>query len=224
MRVLKINSARAIWLFAVADMNPAGKAVDHDLLSWLNKTYQFQKAPSSAFDFDSETKTLTFSGGKFRCGTDENGKDRYIAVGLTIYKDGLVATTESSTADSERFLEETIDSVVKEFKLLHPGDVRKKIYYNEMDVRLDRPFSLINPKLAALAKRIPELRTEDPRTHFEFSGISFLPQPDVQATLSGFNLERKVNTDWAENRYFTRSPLQTDAHIKLLEEIEALLV
>jgi hypothetical protein len=204
-------------------MNPTGRAVDHDLLAWLTKTYQFQKTPASAFDFDSESKTLSFLGGKFKAGSDQSGNDRYVAVGVTVYKDGLVAMTESSTTDSELFLQTTIDAVVREFNLTSP-EVRKKLYYSEMDVLLDRSFYLVNPKIAALAKQISNLRPEDPKIQFEFSGISCLPQPDVQASLSAFNLERKVNTDWAENRYFTRAPLQTHAHIKLVEEIESLLI
>ena len=224
MRVLKIITARSIWLFPLTDLNPKGKAIDKELIEWLKKTYQFQKFPSSAFDYDNETKTLTFDGGKFKAGYEGGGKERYIGVGLIIYQDGLVANSASSTTDSDNFLSDALESATKELGLVAPERIRKKLYFSEIDIRLDRPISLLNPKLENLAHRISELRTEDPHIAFEFSGVSFLPQPQMQATISGFHLERKINTEWTENRYYTKAPLQTEAHLKLLEEFEVLLV
>ena len=182
----------------------------------------FRKYPSSAFDLDSETKALVFLGGKFKSRHEEDGKERYLAVALTVYNDGLVANTESSTSDTDEFLEGLIQSAVTEFGLVHPG-IRKKLYFSEMDVRLDRPIRLINPRLQQLASRISELRGDTNPIAFEFSGVTFLPEPTAQAAVSGFSLERKVNTDWSESRYYTRAPLQTDAHLKILEEFGALL-
>ncbi len=204
-------------------MNPQGKAIETELIDWLKKTYQFAKYPVSAFDLDPETKALAFTGGKFLAGR-ESGKERYIALGLALYKDGLVVNTESSTSDGEKFLAEVLDSVAKEFNLILPEKIQKKLYLNEMDVRLDRSISLLNPKLNSIAHRFSELRIEDPNTGFTFSGISFHVEPEKQAVLSPFLLERKLNTDWSENRYYTRAPLHTDAHIKILEEIESILI
>ena len=224
MRVLKITIARAIWLFPLTDINPKGKAIDTDLIEWLKKTYQFQKYPASAFDFDSENKTLTFAGGRFKSGYEKDGSELYIGVGLSIYTDGLVANTTSSTSDSERFLDEALNSAVKELGLSPPEKIRKKLFVSEMDVHLDKPLSLLNPKLENLARRISELRLEDPKVVFAFAGISFLAEPEAQSKLSPFHIERKINTDWSENRYYTRAPLQTEAHLKLLEELEATLL
>jgi hypothetical protein len=221
MHVLKVITARSVWLFPTVYMNPQGKAIEMDLIQWLKRTYQFQKYPSSAFDLDSATKSLSFSGGKFKCGYDENGKERYLAVGVSVYTDGLVVNTESSTTDGDKFLDETINSIIKEFGLIAPEQIRKA-YYNEMDVRLNEPISLLNPKLEQLASRMSELR-QGPPVAFKFSGVTFLPEPSAQATISGLSIERKVNTAWEENIYYTRAPLQTDAHLRILEEFEALL-
>ena len=223
MRVLKILIARSIWLFPISYMNPQGKAVDADVIALLKKTYQFQKYPSSQFDFDSGTKALTFSGGKFKAGYEANGKERYITVDLVIYKDGLVANTTSSTKDGDSFLAEGLRLVVNEFGLVPPDPTPQKIHLNEMDIQIDRSINVLNPKLAQLAGRIADLRTETPKIAFEFSGVSFLPQPDVQTRISGFHIERKINTDWSKNIYYTKAPLQTETHLKLLEEFEALL-
>ena len=222
MQVLKIITARSIWLFPISDLNPKGKAIGYDLIEWLKKTYQFQKYPSSEFDLDKNTNTLTFDGGKYKAGYKDNGKEQYLAIGVLIYTDGLVATTQSSTNDSDKFLEEVLHSAVKQFGLVHPGEINRRLYLSEMDVRLDRAINLLNPKLEILAKRISELK-HGKSVAYEFSGVSFLPEPSVQTTISGFTIERKANTEWSENRYFTKAPLQTDAHLKLLREFEGIL-
>jgi hypothetical protein len=221
MRVLKVIIARSIWLFPVAHMNPQGKAIDTDFIEWLKKTYHFQKYPSSAFDLDSETKSLAFLGGKFKSGYEKNGKERYVSLGLSIYPDGLVVNTESSTADGDKFLEEGLTSVVQELGLVSPTQIRKA-YLSEMDVQLTQPISFLNPKLEQLAGRIAELR-KGPPVAFKFSGVTFLAEPSAQQTTSGVLIERKVNTDWEENIYYTRAPLPTHAHLQLLEEFEAIL-
>ncbi len=222
MQVLKIITARSIWLFPISDLNPKGKAIGYNLIEWLKKTYQFQKYPSSEFDLDKNTNTLTFDGGKFKAGYKDNGKEQYLAIGVLIYTDGLVATTQSSTNDSDKFLEEVLRSAVKQFGLVHPGTISKRLYFSEMDVRLDRAINLLNPKLKTLANRISEQKYGQP-VAFEFSGLSFLPEPPAQATISAFSIERKVNTEWSENRYYTKAPLQTDVHLRVLREFEEIV-
>ena len=221
MRVLKVIIARSIWLFPAAHMNPEGKAIDIDLIEWLKKTYQFQKYPSSAYDLDSETKSLAFSGGKFKSGYEKNGKERYVSLSLSIYPDGLVVNTESSTLEGDKFLEEGLTSVAQEFGLVSPAQIRK-LYLSEMDVQLSQPISFLNPKLEHLASQIGELRKGSP-VAFAFSGVTFLAEPSAQPTTPGVLIERKINTDWKENIYYAKAPLPTHAHVQLLEEFEAIL-
>ena len=223
MQLLSVITARSIWLFPVIDLNPQGKAIESDLIEWLKTTYRFQKYPSSPLDFDAATKTLTFVGGKFKSGYEDNGKERYISVDLSIYTDGLVANTKSSTRDGDKFLDEAISSAVNELHLVSPKNIRRKLYYSEMDVRLDRPMSLLNPKLEKLAATISSLREDTNPITFEFSGVTFLPDLTAQASISSFGIERKINTPWSENRYYTRAPLQTDDHLRVLEEFEGIL-
>ena len=224
MELLNIITARSIWLFPVQDLNPQGRAVESDLIGWLKATYHFQKYPSSPLDFDPESKTLMFKGGKFKSGDDENNEERYITVDLAIYTDGLVANTRSSTENTDHFLDEAIRSAVKSLNLVYPEKIRKKLYYSEMDVRLDRPMHSLNPKLEKLADTISSSQGDANSTTFEFSGVSFLPDPKAHVAVSAFSIERKVNTEWSENRYYSKAPLQTNAHLKLLKEFEELLV
>ena len=225
MRLLNINIARSIWLFSVQDLNPQGSAIESDLIEWLAKTYHFKKYPSSALDFDAQTKTLSLKGGKFKSGLTDEGKERYVSVDLSIYTDGLVANTRSSTEDSDKFLEEAIHSAVNRFQLVFDHQlIRQKSYLSEMDVQLDRSISLLNPKLTELAATISSLQQDLNTITFEFSGVSFLPGPTAQTTVAAFSLERKINIPWSENRYFTKAPLHTHAHLQLLNDFESILI
>lgn len=221
MQVLKILNARSVWLFPISDINPRGKSIGTDLIEWLKNTYRFQKYPSSEFDFNTESRTLSFEGGKFKADHDEGGHDAYISVSLAIYNDGLLANTQSSTEAADKFLTEALGAAIQEFGLSNPQTMRRKLYYNEMDVRIDKPLTLLNPKLQTIANRITELRQWDqPTTAFEFSGVSFFPEPMSQSSVASFALERKIGTDWSENRYYTRAPLKTSDHILMLNEFE----
>lgn len=223
MQLLNVISARSIWLFSVLDLNPRGTAIESDLIEWLKATYRFQKYPSSPVDIDPESKTLTFTSGRVKSDYEATQKERYVTVDLVIYNDGLAANTRSSTRDADRFLEEVISSAVRELNLVYPETIRRKLYLSEMEVRLDRPMSSLNAKLRELAAKISSLRGDPSPVGFEFSGVSFLPDPVEQATIAGFVLERKTNTAWSENRFYTKAPLHTDAHLRLLEEFEGIL-
>lgn len=219
MRVLKVLNARSVWLFPIDDLNPRGKAIGSNLIDWLKEVYQFEKYPASAFGDEAEFKGLTFEGGKFKPDRDE-----YIYVNLTIYRDGLLASTQSSTEDSDKFLTEALGGAIKEFGLTAPGTTRRKLYFNEMDVQVDKPLTLLNPKLQIIADRITELRQWDQTSpKFEFSGVSFFPPPLAQPSVAGFAIERKIGVEWTENRFYTKAPLQTPDHILLLNELEHLL-
>ena len=218
MQLLNINSAKAIWLFDLLDLNPRGDAVLSELLEWLKSTYGFLKYPSSPVDFDQNTQTLSFIGGKFLSGKDETGKERYIYVDLIVYKDGLVASTRSSTKDTDRFLEEALQAACAKFNLPYRSDlVTKKLYLSEIDVRLDKPLNLIHPIVQSMESTISSLLG---KVGFEFSGFTFSPEPKAPWQYSQFRIERKLNTPWSENRYYSIAPLHTEDHLGLIEEFE----
>ena len=59
---------------------------------------------------------------------------------------------------------------------------------------------------------------------FEVSGIGFGNNP-VRSwlKLAGFLVERQDNTQYAENRFYSKAPVHTDQHEELLGEFERIL-
>ncbi len=222
MELLSVIRARAIWLLDFQDLNPRGKHIEPELIDWLKDNYHFSKFPSSISDVDQQTKAFIFAQGFFQV-----REEFFISVDLSIYNDGLVADTRSSTKDADAFLEDVLMLAVRDFSLVYkPEMIRQRLYVSELNVRSERPLSSLNPKLQELARRIASMLGTQNTISFEFASLGFWPDPASTGgiSLSHFQFERKVNTPFSERRYYSRAPLHTDDHLKLLDEFEELLV
>jgi hypothetical protein len=217
MELLNVITARSVWLFDLAELNPKGKSVFPELLDWLKDTYDFEKSPKSVDDVD-ETKALVFSRGHYQA------KEEIFVyvVELKVYTDGLVANTQSSTKDTDAFLNDILTTSGQEFSLTYKSEmIRKRLYLSELNVRSQKNLGGVNPHLDDFASRISKAGGHQ----FEFAGLSFWPRQAIPPTaISAFTLERKVNTDRNENKYFSRAPLHTEDHFNLLQEIESVFM
>jgi hypothetical protein len=222
MKLLSVKLARSIWLVNIMDLNPRGLNFCDLIASIVNK-YKFQKNQTKPEELiGKDIIEIKFSGGSFRKDTKHN-----IAVDLTIFNDGLVADTRSSTINSDAFLNDLLNYVSKEFGLTPYMEVlRSKIYVSEVWVQTDKLLNTLNPQLDIFAKRITSLIGGDsrPPINYETSGIIFWTDPVVTNTPTPFRFERVIDRPFAENRYYSAAPLQTDVHLKMLDELESILL
>src|SRR6266852_4173269 len=124
MKLLSVTNARAMWIFSLADLNPRGKASENSALLDLGKRYSFVTSPSAADVITAKEKNepIRYLGGTFAPPQRDP-----IRVDLLIYRNGVVADSRSSTADSELFLEDMFGLDSKEFGLLpHEGVSMRK--------------------------------------------------------------------------------------------------
>jgi hypothetical protein len=219
MELLNIVRARSIWFFEVRDINPRGRYLDLALMEGLKERYRFTKYPSSATDFD-ETGGLVFSGGPF-----EPREGLLISVDFGVYNDGVLADTRSSTKDTDLFLEDVLSWATKDVQIVfHQEMLRRKLYVSEMHVRTERPLNNINPRLHSFMERLSSLAGSGHHSPFELASLGFWVESSSAAISPQFQFERQLNTPFSERRYYTRAPLQTEDHLKLLDEFEDLLV
>jgi hypothetical protein len=216
MELVSVATARVAWLFDIADLNPRGKSIFPEILEWLEEEYHFEKAPKSATDLD-ENKAFAFSRGKFQA-----GEEIFVDVDLKIFTDGLVATSSSSTRDTEAFLESVLKSAAEEFSLAYkPEAVRRKLQVSELNVRSAKELIGVNPKLAQVAEKISELLPRNVKLPYEFAGVMISPVQGVSnISISPFRFERKLNTSPDEHKFYSTAPLHTDGHLELLEWFE----
>jgi hypothetical protein len=219
MELISVALARSIWLFDLNDLNPQGKSIFPDAFSWLGEKYAFDSFPKSIGDKDPEKNGFLFKNGKFQ--SDENS----ILVNFSIYTDGLVAETWSSTESGDLLIEEILRSIATRYGLvLRPDMVRKKQYVNELIIRLEHSPKDLNEKISRFSELLSRLFTRHSLPPFEFSGMVFAP--DTSATSykpPGFMVERKQGVPFADNRYWSKAPFPTKDHLFALEELEKLL-
>lgn len=219
MQLLSVVAAKSTWLFELADLNPQGKSLFPELIEWLKDNYHFESVPKSFEDRD-ETQGLAFKFGSFQV-----REEIFIDVHLTVYNDGLLAVTNSSTTDSDALLLDVLTTVRRDFNLaFNPRMIRTRLYFSELVISLENSLSTLDPRLVGLAERITAALGQRNVSPFELGGLSFWT--DVTASslkLAPFVLERRVNAPFAENRFFSRAPLQTSDHLTLLQDLDNLL-
>jgi len=220
MQLLAVKQARSIWLSYLADLNPRGRNV-FPLIPLIIAKYKFLlfPNPNKLEEFDLQ-KGIKFGNGAFQKDPENN-----IEVELTIYNDGFIADTRSSTKDSDAFLDEFLTWISSEFNLVPYQEVlRKKLYASELWVHTDKSLKAVNPRLEIFAKKITSL-VEGHSHHpinYEPTGIIFHIDP-VLYPPGPFRFERMIEVPFAENRYFSAAPLQTEPHLQILEELESIL-
>jgi hypothetical protein len=217
MELLNVLKAQSTWLFDVNDLNPRGKFFLPEMLDWFRERYNFLKAPSSVTDLD-ETKGLAFKHGSFHLGSDQ------LVVEVTIYNDGLLANSYSSTQATDIFLDDALCTAAQEFQLNYRDTmIRYKHHLSEVTARFDHSLMQLTPKLTAFAEKITAVHEH--HRIFEFTGILWGPDNSESAFKTpSFIVERKVGAPFSENRYYSKAPLHTDQHLALLGELDNLLV
>jgi hypothetical protein len=219
MKLIHVRQARVVWLFELRDINPKGKDL-RDVLRWIKETCAFAVAPDFASLPDPAKQGLAFRLGRFQV------NEQYIEIGaLTIFNDGIVVDTTSSTHDAELFAGELLESVAKQFGLVFkPEMIRRRHYYSELVLGSDVPLDAVNPSLAAFASRIGEAISDSPKPQFKLGGLSFWSEPRDSGDHKMFTFEREAGKFSSEKRYHSQAPLPTHTHLRLLEELERLLV
>lgn len=213
MRLLSINLARSIWLCHIFEFNPKGKSL-YPAIPLLVNSYKFKRFPSQT-DIPDYDKGIKFEDGEFK----SSGGD-VISINFTVYTDGLVVDTRSSTKDSDAFLVEILTRLSEDFDLPNYEQIiGRKTYLSQLYITTDKSLELINPKLKEISKYL-----SDKLSHpFETGGISFWPDQTMRINLPAFTFERVLNVPFAEKRYYSSAPLETEKHIGLLDKLEGIL-
>jgi hypothetical protein len=223
VKLKSVVMARAIWLFDTLDLNPKGKSLFPELFDWLKDQYHFEKIPKSVEDRD-QHGGFSFTSGEFQV-----KEEIFIQIDLAVYNDGLVATTKSSTNDSEAFLSNLLDSLSKEYSLVfNPSMIRRKMYLSEINVETTGSLSRTSPAINDFAGKISSALGFTGELGFQPTGLIFgidtTALPLSKQLFSGFYFERKVGAPFSENRFYSKAPLPTHQHLALLEELEKILV
>jgi hypothetical protein len=212
MRVLSILEARTIALFDINELNPGGKVFFPKVLGELVQRFQFQKFPTTPEQMD-ESKGIEFFDGQW------NGIN---VTKVTIYFNGILLETQSSTADSQRILEEALHWASERFGLHYePSMVLSWKVLSAFSFTTDAPLLEANSPVSKLANRMTQAMGPDIGDYRAIRLDLDFDRYNKQNPIAYFTIQRKIDAHFSANRYLTEAPLPTDVHIKLLEEFEA---
>jgi len=212
VKLLSVALARAIWFMDVNELNPGGKDIFAHLFPVLLEEYKFKTFPRPGEDFKDGMK---LTGGEF---IKDDGT--VIALNVTIYTDGIAADTYSSTMDSEAFLSEALDDLHGLGFAFASDMVRRKGYVSQINVRCSRPLRALNPRLSEFANRIS---TAVGGTSFNMAAIELWPDQSLVNKPANFSFQKKIGDPPDSDRYWSQAGVQTETHLALLEEFEAIL-
>jgi hypothetical protein len=217
MEVLAVRTARTIAYVTGEELNPYGKAVYPKLTEAVVEKYGFMAYPKELSDFDEE-KGIVYGAGRWGDIAIER---------LTLFNNGLVVDTRSSTADSEAIIEEGLQWMADTFGLVfRPDMIARKQYLSELVVRCAKPLDGLNPKLRPFAEKLSKAVSKIANQPLEFQTSNIAIGFDTlstKLTFSPFRVERLIDVPFAENKFYAGAPLPTDLHIELLNEFETLL-
>jgi len=215
MKLLAVRMARSIWLIPRYFLNPKGVDI-RPAFDGLKTRYNFLKTP-----FDSPASAMQGGELKFEHGvfSGKNGPVQILT--LTLFADGLVVDTRSSTEDGDAFLEDATSWISKEFGLpLYTELPIKRIYASEINLIFEKIPKILDPQLAPFLKEASEVIGDKKIGKTEFIGLQIGTDPALSETPKMFRFEREINTPFEQNRYYSSAPIKTEAHLKLLEKLD----
>jgi hypothetical protein len=215
MELLSVLQARALAWVEPAELNPRAAVFFPDLVQALVARYNFQKFPQKPEDFD-EAKGVTFGAGRLGNSVIDQ---------VIIYTYGLVIDTRSSTQESKRLLEEALLWASTELGLVYkPSMIKRWQYASQVIFRSDVPLTDVSPPIQGMARKLTARIAENMGERLSYELTALVVDYDQLARkhpLGRFSIQRRENTPFSENKYFSEAPLPTDDHIALLEQFEA---
>jgi hypothetical protein len=215
MRVLSVMSARAIALFDIGELNPGGRVFLPNVISELVERFQFQNFPKTPEQFD-EKQGIEFLDGHWNGVNVEK---------FTIYFNGILVQTQSSTADSQRIIDEGLRWGSEHLGLHYePTMLKRWRFLNAFSFTTEVPILEAHSAVSNLANGVSEAMA-----HLIEENISYranrldidFDRFNRQLPIAYFTIQRKIDGTFSDNRYMTEAPLPTDVHIKLVEKFEA---
>ncbi len=211
MEVLAHILSRAIYIFEIHNVDPFGRMNSSESTAAIHERYGFAVFPRSLGEVNLEKGIEFLSGRLGQIAIDK----------LTLYSNGLVVDTRSSTEDSEAVCVDFLDEARK--RLAATIVVSRRQFVNQFSFRSGMKLARMNPVLAKITETIIKELGTDLRQDFIVEPNSVKVSVDltqVRVSPGLFAIERREDIPYSENTYFSSAPLRTKLHMQLVEEFE----
>ncbi len=218
MELSAILLARMFAFVPLEDLNPRGTLRGTELTKALVDRYGFSMYPQKPEDYSNDQNGLQYVSGKM---------EDIVIHKLAIYAGGITVDTRSSTKDSEKVLQDMLAWAVTSLQLHYQeGMIKSRAYISQLTFTSDTSLDALNPKLKGFGERITKsaLKNFGHAFNFETASVTLHFDTSVNKELvTGFQIARRTDVPYSENKYFSSAPLPTDEHIKLVKDFEAAL-
>jgi hypothetical protein len=155
--------------------------------------------------------------------TFRHGKLEAIVIdNLQVYHLGLVASTCSSTDDTDLFLNDLVQLFSRDFEIKF-DEIRPQAYLNQFELQLSKPIKDFFVNLIPAAQEIPKLVGDfwSDLPQFEISSfvLSCDPSKVSGPPPASFKMERRLGVPYEKNLYLSEAPLRTGDHRRILEAL-----
>lgn len=215
MQLSAILLARVLLFVETFDLNPRGTAFFPAIVEGLVEKCGFMKFPQKIEDFD-ENKGVEFLNGRWGNVTIE---------ALKVFNNGIQLDTRVSTGESERIIQEAINWAVSTYGItFSPKMVSRTGYVSDLTFHTDVPIlGSAYPPIQHLIARCSELSKSirNDSTPWQPTVLTIHSDAWPRKPLhAAFTIQRRAETGFSENKYYSEAPFPTDTHIQLLELFE----
>ena len=202
-------------MIQVHQWDPFGRALKLEALERFRGRYTFTKFPTRLEDID-PAKGIELNEGKF----GEIRIDR-----ITVFQNGIIIDTRSSTEDSEKVLDDIIALANEAFgAVIHP--VRKG-FTSQFIFQSNMRMLALHPIVPKIAETLTSHASADFKHPFTFEPSALLFNVDLSQAKTApavFSIERRAEIPFAENTYFSNAPLRTAEHIEVIKQFETAML
>jgi hypothetical protein len=222
VKIENVISAKSSWFMDTRKLNPRGRNLYKVIIPQLVQWYGFTEPKEP---YDENHLGVQFLNGEFSPTQDGRSGD-LAGVSLTVYFNGVLAQTSTSTEDADRFIDQALARLAKEGLIaFHLGFVKNRRYQSEVLARAERHIKF--PDFAKFCSTLTKMAyPESKESAFSSTGIIFDTDPEplgIHRKRPQFSLERKIDVPWSENLYYSLAPLSTPEHAQALDELEGIL-
>jgi hypothetical protein len=214
MEIIAIPLARVISALDVQGIDPQGKTSTSEGMKLLGERYGFEKIPQRIDEIDL-TKGAELAAGKF----GEIVIDRF-----TFYWSAVMIDTHASTTDSQ--------AVLDDFMALIRDDLgavvtpTRQLLVSHIVFRSELRLPSIHPVLQDVSSIVAASVSKSIGQPIQYELTAFGLNTDfsqIRLQPSGFTIERRGETPFPANTYFSVAPVSTEEHLDLLAMCEKAL-
>lgn len=187
-----------------------------DLIAGIRERYRFFDYPTKAADISGDGSA------KFQIGRFENININK----LDLYSAGISIEAEAPTEQLDAMMDDLFVWAQSNFpmKFIYADPV-SRLYSSSLEFRDESMFKLTDALQRATDYISECLSADGVSAVYALNTITLVADPKLSSPLQPvrFSIERRANTDFEDNVFFSEAPLSTEKHISILKNLSGLV-